>query len=274
MMYFGLDDLRQSYVVAGNEIKKFIRSKRFTIYVVLIFLVLFITTVMTLLFQDEGLGETPGEVMANYMIYINLMVVVAATLFASVVIVSEFEERTALILFTKPVKRTSIFIGKVVGCIILESIMIIVLYVLLAIIVMAIGGGIPSEFMLSLGLALVYLVAASSVAIFLSAVMKKGSTSAIITFFFLFLFLRIFSTAIGDNNWFMLNIASDSMATVLPEFMDNLNGPFQLVMDATGIDLSKYFFKASDVYMSTLTMIGWGAVSLILAWIAFIKREF
>ena len=274
MMYFEFDDLRQAYVVAGNEMKKFIRSKRFTIYVVLIFVVLLLTTGLTLLFQDAGLGDTPGEVMANYMIYINIMVVVAATLFAAVVIVSEFEERTALILFTKPVKRTSIFIGKVVGCFLLESVMIIALYVLLAIIVLAVGGGIPSEFMLSLGLALIYLFAASSVAVFISATMKRGSTSAILTFVFLLLILRIFSTAIGDENWFMLNIASDSMATVIPEFVDNINRYFLEIMNATGIDLSKYLFKVTEVSTSIIVMIGWGAVSLVLAWIAFIKREF
>jgi len=276
MMYFGLDDLRQSYVVAGNEIKKFIRSKRFALYFIIILFIFVLITAMALVFRQEGLGNTPGEVLANYVGYVFLLVIVAATLFASVVIVSEFEERTALILFTKPIKRTSIFIGKVVGCLVLESIMIIILYIALVIVSLAIGGGggeLPSELPTSFGLALLYMFAASSVAVFISATMKKSSTCAILTFVFLFIILMIISGMIGDDSWYMLDVAANSISMVIPEFLADLNKFFLLAGNA-GIDVSDLLFKSSDVFTSAMVMIGWGAVSLILAWIAFIKREF
>ena len=271
-MYVTADDFRQSFVVAKNEIKKFVRGKRFTLYVILVAVIFALITFIPYL-VGGSLGDTAGEVVSKYVGSISLLAIFAATLFASVTIVSEFEERTALILFTRPIKKTSIFIGKVIGCIALELTMIIVLYAFIALAMFVVGGGVSVKLLTSLGLALLYVFAASSVGIFISSVMKKGSTAAILTFFLLLLIIPIISAALGGagiDSWFMLSNASDSISTCIPEYIDMLNN--MIVHMGGGVIMEPL---SSDGFVKAVSaMIGWSVVSLVLGWLAFIRREF
>ena len=279
-MYIELDDFRQSYVVAKNEMRKFVRGKRFTLYVALIAAVFSLITFLPYLLGGS-LGETPGEVIASYVSFISFIVILAATLFASVVIVSEFEERTALILFTRPVKKTSIFVGKVMGCLLLETVMIVLFYVGMAVTSMIVAGSVDKELLISLGLTFLFIVATSGVAVFISSVMKKGSTCAILTFVFLLLILpiltQVVSGATSVDTWFMLDQTSDAIATCIPAYVDQMNAMIQNIIDHMGLPeeaFDRMMIKAPDLVKTVGTMIGWSVVSLVLAWIAFIRREF
>jgi len=99
--------LKQSYVVMKNEIVKFTRGKKMLLFTALIFLVLILLTAVPYLLGD-GLTDNATELAASYSSFVALIVLLFATLFASTSLVSEFEERTALILFTRPVKKSSI----------------------------------------------------------------------------------------------------------------------------------------------------------------------
>jgi ABC-2 type transport system permease protein len=275
MMYIELDDFRQSYVVAKNEILKFVRGKKFTLYVVLVTIVYALITFLPYV-VGGNLGETPGMVIANYVSFIDLLIILAATLFASIAIVSEFEERTALILFTRPIKKTSIFVGKVLGCIVLETVMIVLFYLGMAVASLLVAGSVSADLFVSLGISFLFIVAASSVAIFISSVMKKGSTCAILTFVFLLLILPIISSVIEGSTsvdpWFMLNEMSSSIGTCIPEYVDMINEMLQHMGETTGLDFG--VITAADIPKTVATMAGWSIVSLVLAWIAFIRREF
>jgi len=278
MMYIELDDFRQSYVVAKNEVRKFVRGKRFTLYVVLVAAVFALITFLPYILGGS-LGETPGQVISRYVSFISLMIILAATLFASVTIVSEFEERTALILFTRPIKKTSIFLGKVLGCIALETVMIVLFYLGMAAASIVAAGSVSADLFISLGVSFLFVIAASGVAIFISSVMKKGSTCAILTFVFLLLILPIISSVISGSTstdpWFMLDQASDAISTCIPAYVDMINGMLQHIADMMGIapeDLG--LIVAADLTKTAITMVGWAVVTLTLAWIAFIRREF
>jgi len=271
-MYITTDDLRQSYVVAKNEVRKFVRGKKFTFYVAFIAFVFALITFLPYLLGGD-LGDTAGEVVSKYVGFISLLALFAATLFASVTIVSEFEERTALILFTRPIKKTSIFVGKVIGCIVLESVMIVILYAFIALAMYIVGGGVSAKILTSLGLALLFVFAASSVAVLISSVMKKGSTSAIFTFLFLLLILPIISAALsgaGMDTWFVLSNASDSIAACIPEYVDMVNEMLTHMGGGASMDL----LSTEDLVKAVATMVGWSVASLVIGWIAFIRREF
>lgn len=277
-MYIELDDFRQSYVVAKNEIRKFVVGKRFALYVLLIVLVFALITFMPFL-VGGNLGHTAGDVISKYVPYVFLLIILAATLFASVTIVSEFEERTALVLFTRPIKKTSIFLGKIIGCIILEATMIIAFYIGIAVVTFLVAGTVPTSLLTSLGVALLYTVAASGVAIFISSIMKKGSTAAIMTFVFLLLILTIISGVLSTviDPWFMLDQAEGSIAKCIPEYVANANKGIQNIIDALGMDiaiLKGYVVVAADMTKTVITMVGWSVASMLLAWATFIKREF
>ena len=282
MMYVTADDLRQSFVVAKNEMRKFVRGKKFTLYVVLITAVFLLITLLPYA-TGGSLGNTPGEIVSNYVNYIPFLVILAATLFASVVMVSEFEERTALILFTRPIKRTSIFVGKVIGCILLELTMIVAFYAAIAVLAFVLGGSISIEILVSMGLTALYAFAASAFAIFISSVMKRGSTAAILTFVILLLIIPIVSGILSTttDTWFMLTDASDAISTSIPEYLEAANARLQAMLNTPEIAAMFELFgieiemtPAPDVLKTAAVMLVWGIVPLVMAWIAFIKREF
>ena len=278
-MYVTGDDFRQIYVVAKNEITKFVRGKRFTLYVALILIIFALITVLPYLVGND-LGSTPGEVISRYVDSISFLVLLAATLFASITIVSEFEERTALILFTRPIKKTSIFIGKIIGCIVLETTMIVAFYAAMAAVVFVVGGSISAELMISLGMALLFVFAASSVAVLISSVMKKGSTCTILTFVLLLMIIPVITFTLGAagiDTWFMLNTASESMATSIPEYVEINNAGLEEyadIFEQLGMNMERFILHAPDLLKTSATMIAWGVGALILGWIAFIRREF
>jgi ABC-2 type transport system permease protein len=258
-MYIELDDFRQSFVVAKNEILKFIRGKKFLAYCIMIALVFALWTLLPFALGEsftEAYGG--GNIIPIYLAFMSILIIVGATLFASNVIVSEFEERTALVLFTRPVKRTSIFVGKVLGCIIVESSLILLYYLGVAIILLWVDGRIPPELFKSLGLASMYILSASGVAVAISSILKKSSTSAVLTFFSLLIIISMVSVALFIANidpWFMLDQAANEMA------------PSSIVGGMPVIPM-EHAARACGV------MAAWCVATMVLAWIAFIRREF
>lgn len=259
-MYFETDDLRQAYVVAKNEMRKFLRGKRFALFVVITIVVFSLVTFLPYIVKhamDEDIIEILGSAIALHLQFVSFLVLLSATLFASVVIVSEFEERTALILFTRPIKKTSIFIGKVIGCIVLETVVIVLFYICTFVVALVYGEAITIQLFESMGMAVLYIVATSSVVVFISSVMKKGSTCVILTFVLLWMILPIITGIMSLSSidpWFMLDSAVNA---IVPSHL-----------------LTEFGFSAPDMVKAAGTMIAWSAVSMVLAWFAFIRREF
>jgi ABC-2 type transport system permease protein len=140
------------------------------------------------------------------------LVLLAATLFTSGTISSEFEERTALILFTKPLRKWSIFLGKFLASYILGLIFMAVYYLVVAVVSLAVTGTVASELAMSMALSIAYLVGVNGLAILISSVSKKSSTAAILTFVTLLLIISIITNVLDMYNvdtWFMLDNAAD-----------------------------------------------------------------
>jgi ABC-2 type transporter. len=257
-MYVTFDDIRQVSVVAKNEMKKFIRGKRLLIYVAIAAVFFALTVIVPYLLLEPG-EDFKVAVLGFSIASVSLLAAIAAILFASGVIASEFEERTALILFTRPIKKTTIFLGKIIGCLLFEIMVLAGVYLVLILMTFfVVDGGVPiMELLTSLGFAIMYLMAASSVAILLSSVVKKASTSAIISFFLLFFLLSsvtgLLQIFTDIEPWFMFDYVAELMMTCVPDF-----------------NLTSTVSNLESILVSTL----WIAVSLTLGWIAFTRREF
>lgn len=270
------DDFRQMIVVMRNEINKFMSSKKFMVYIALVVLALALFTFLPYIVGD-GLSGSAGDVFSSYMSFTSLMVILASTLFASYTIVSEFEERTALILFTRPIKKTTIFAGKFAACFVLEAVVIVAYYLIAMLVAFAVSGDIVSSILPSLAMALAYVFACSGIAMMISAFVKKGGTSAVVTFISILLILPIISVAMsgsGIDTWFMLDTASNSIMTSIPEYVTNYNQGLIEMGEILGIDTSGMTIEAANTVQSGLVMIAWGLASAFIAWMRFIRREF
>jgi len=258
MMYVEKDDFRQIYVISKNEMRKFIRGKRFLIYVILAAAMFSLITFLP--YALGGSLENMNKYLTNNFQFVSFLVVLAATLFISSTYVSEFEERTALILFTRPVKKTTIYIGKFIGCFIMEAVVLIGYYAAMAAGYLFLSDT-PSagQYLASLGCLLIFLFAATAFSAVFSVTMKRSGTAAIMTFVTILFLLSIVSGVIiistGTTPWYMLDQASNAVYATIPGVAANLG-----LVDF-------------DLALGIAVMIVWGAVATVLSWFLFTRKE-
>lgn len=271
------DDIRQSGVVATNEVRKFMSARKFRLYLGLVVLIVALMTILPYIVGD-GLSGTSGSVFSSYIGYTSFLVMLGATLFASYTIVSEFEERTALILFTRPIRRSSIFLGKLAACYVLVAAVMVVYYAVSLAIAYMVGGTMVTSFLPSLAMCLLFVFAASGVAMLVSSLFKKGGTSAVITFIVILLLLPVISAVLstaGIDTWFMLDSAMGSITTSIPEYVAQSNETLTGLAEALGIVISPDMLtQPADCLESGAVMLTWGLVTLALSFLVFSRREF
>lgn len=267
------DDFRQTFVVAKNEIIKTMRAKKALLYLILVFAVLALQTILPYVVGD-GLSGTAGALFGQYVGYVSLITILAATLFGSYTIVSEFEERTALVLFTRPIKKSSIFFGKFLSCYAIGAIVIGVYYLISEIIVFAVTGDFVSSTGKSFAVTLGYLLACTGVSMLISSFFKKGGTCAVMTFITILLFISIITSviSISVDPWFMMDQASSGITNCIPEYVDATNSTLSEIGSVMGVDLGSV--TVADWAKDTGVLIVWGVVTLAIAFVKFIKKEF
>ena len=251
------DDIRQAFIVAKYETMKFTSGKKILIYGIINVIALVALTAALLLFGDNIDAE---DGMGTYISIVGLILLIGATLFSSVTLVSEFEERTSLVLFTKPIRKASIFFGKFLAAFGLNVVFVIAYYLIAMILVLVVTGGFTTNAFISLFYCILYIFSLTGIAMLFSAMMKKASSAAILTFVFILLVPGIISTIIlaatvGGvteetvlDTWYMLDTASNIIVY-------SLNG------------------TATNELLSCIAMIMWGLVPLILSLHIFRKRQ-
>ena len=245
---------RQSLVVMKNEIKKYFSGKRMFVFMALLGIIVFVIVFAPYLLSSNGKANPVYFVMMSA-----LVVLMASTLFASISIVSEYEERTALIVFTRPIRKTSIFIGKALACIVL-TIAFTALYYLIAMLVsLFVEGNVSGDLFVSFGLACAYAFGTIGIAMFVSSIMKKGSTATIITFVILAIIITAFSlvlNAANVNATWMIDQAAGSIETCSQDYRDMTNAAIeQLVnalMDPTNFIHFDKFASNLDTYQGVI----------------------
>ena len=248
------DDLRQAFIVSKYEVMKFISGKKILIFGILEALVLGLLAVVMFFFSNGEISTRGG--LGSYISFITLLMLVGATLFSSVTLVSEFEERTSLMLFTKPIRKSSIFIGKFLAAYFLNLFFVIIYYIVSAILVAIKTGGSDISLLPSLGYCAAYIFALTGIAILFSALMKKSSSASILTFVFILLVPSIITMVVvlatGSSDlssyWYILDMASTSITYVIDGTVEN------------GV---RDFF----------VMILWGLIPMIAAYFIFRRRE-
>jgi len=253
------DDFRQSLVVMKNEIKKFTRGKKIILFGALIVLVL---ALLTILPYTLGNGyDSSYSICVLFMNFLAIILELAAVIFTATSIVSEFEERTALILFTKPVKKSSIFIGKLLASLLMVIGFSLVYLLYVAVFSFIATGGVEMGLISSFGIAICGAFALTGLAMLLSAIFKKGSTASIMTLVMLLLVFDIIILMFALNKldtWWILTDALNSVIYAL--------GPY--VSGSTVIT-----YTNEELIRSGAVLVVWGIVTNIIAYILFKKRD-
>jgi ABC-2 type transport system permease protein len=197
------------------------------------------------------------------------MVIVGAALFFASALVSEFEERTALLMFPRPMKKTSFFIGKVLACYIVCGAIIVMYYMVSMVISLLNTGTVYPAAFASLGLALLFMAAVGGFALLMSSVLKKGSTAIIMTIAAMLLVFNMIDGilfAVDIEPVFDLIYAGLDISNVVDGAVTVSNGSIGFGMTGT------LFYPSHALAVSVMGI--WAAVTTFLAVILFGRREF
>lgn len=252
----------QIATVTRHELNKFVSNKRIYIFAALLAALILFMTYMA----SSGSGKILPEEFANvYLMFMLWIILLGVILFSASSIVSEFEERTALLVFPRPIKKGSIFCGKLCASLIVTCGFIGVYYLVTCISSIIFTGSICPELYISFGFSVLYVFAATGIAFLLSSIFKKGSTATIMTVMMLLLALPLVNQLLKSREidpWFWLFEPSTMINEIIPRL--SWNGYEYVVMATENINLTT----------PAVVMLVWFVVTTVSAFLIFKRREF
>jgi ABC-2 type transport system permease protein len=254
-----LSELEKLRIVIGYEFLKHIRRKR--IYVIL-GLTLLAEVLVLILVPVLGDGYPSSvTVMAALLSIGPSLATLGAIFFAGDAIAGEFESKTGYILFTNPVRRSTMVIGKYLACYAAVSLLIVLGYVISSISLLVIYGTIPIATGGSFGLCLLYAGSVLSVTFFFSSVSKGAMGATVITLVFIMVISSIISSVLmltDQPYWFLLSSNGDTIATVY--------GGYEAFMGGFGgMGDMPFEFENPSIPLAVLSMALYLAVGFVLS---------
>jgi len=240
-------------VVIRYEFLKHIRRAR--LYIILgIALVAEALVLILIPALTDGYPESV-KVMAGLLTVGASLAALGAVFFAGDAIAGEYEGKTGFLLFTNPVKRETLWVGKYLAGFIAVALLMIFTYFIQAIALLIIYQQVPVEIFQSFGIAMFYAAATLSTTFLFSAISKGSMGATIMTLVFVWVICGILESVLaftGNPYWFVLSAGGDAIATAygsLEQFLAGLGGLGSL----GGADQMATMFK-----MPTLGMVSWG----------------
>jgi len=161
------------------EMKK--QKKKLYFFTVIAILIAVLTGYILQLFPTNLLSATQAEFFSVGLGFISFLTLIAACLFFSGIICSEFNKRTGFIVFPK-INKYKLILGKYFGNLILVVFIVVVFYFILGLIgFLYYGGPIIIRIFSSFGFAVLYVLALSSFVTLFSSFMKNVNITIIIT---------------------------------------------------------------------------------------------
>jgi len=218
-------NFEQWRIATIHQLDHYFRTNRF--YGLLGFVAL--VSGLTLLFQvDSGIDTVrvqqlyrPSEYLANYLVNTGLFIVLAAAFFGGDALSVDFSTGTGYFMLVLPIRRPVLLAGRYAAATLVTLAIVAVYYLVGAVGVVYFFGtqGIPwGLYVGSLGVAVVFALAAISVAFCVSSLVRSPASGVLVTVLALyvgFTTLQATSQLAGVEPWFSLNYAGGAIATVL-----------------------------------------------------------
>jgi ABC-type transport system involved in multi-copper enzyme maturation permease subunit len=200
------------------------------------------------------------------------MAVIGAIFFAGDSIAGEFENKTGFMLFTNPVKRTTLVIGKYLASCIAVAILVIFAYLIVCISLLAIYGTVPIETAQSFGLCLLYGATVVAITFFFSAISKGAMGATVITLVLIMVISGVIESVLmlaGQPYWFLISTAGDSITMVYGGIELMLAGFMPLE------EMGNFPFKLEnpDIGLTALAMVIYLVVGLVLSLVISNRRQ-
>jgi ABC-type transport system involved in multi-copper enzyme maturation permease subunit len=218
-------ELRQWYAVASSQASHYVRSYRFLGLLGFVALI----SVLTLAFEFQAGAalvrqqqlERVSEYLSNFLDLTGLWIILAAAFFGGDALSVDFSTGTGYYVLVLPIRRRTILLGRY------ASATLATLAVVLAYFAFAVFGGayffglaaIPwSTVAIALGIAVLFALAALSVAFFISAFLRSPAAGVLTTVLALYVGFTTLQGAVelaGYEPWWSLTYAGGAMAAAL-----------------------------------------------------------
>lgn len=157
------------------------QKKKLYFFTVITIVIAVLSGYILQLFPNNLLPQTQAEYFSSGLGFISFITLIAACLFFSGIICSEFNKRTGFIVFPK-INKYKLIIGKYLGNLILVTILVTIYYFILGLLgFLYYGGPINIRLFYSYGFAILYVVALSSFVTLFSSFMKNVNITIVIT---------------------------------------------------------------------------------------------
>ncbi len=257
-----MSELEKLRVVTGYEFLKHLRRRR--LYVILGLTLVAELAVLILL---PALGEGYPDnvmVMAALLSIGPSLATIGAVFFAGDAIAGEFESKTGFMLFTNPVRRITLVMGKYLACYAAVILLIILGYAIVCISLLAIYGNVPLETAKSFGLCLLFAGSFLSVTFFFSSISKGAMGATVMTLLFIMVISGIIDSVLmmaGQPHWFLLSTNGDSIGTVY--------GGYEVYMEGGVMPQMPFEMETPDINLVVLSMVIYLVVGFVLSiWIS------
>jgi ABC-2 type transport system permease protein len=212
-------DFSQMTRVAKYELLNYVRGSRFIVLLIITLVVIGALTAATGYYRPPAFLVSGLAFYGAWWGFITYLIALCAGLFGGDAISGEFQNKTGYFLFGHPIRRSSVFLGKMAAAF-LASAVIIFVY---AVITVANGwyytGVPPIEFWESVGFALIYLLGALGFTFLFSSMFKSGAMSIIVTLVLLlfgFMIIDLVLTSVAHYEpWFTIVYGNGIIGNVL-----------------------------------------------------------
>jgi ABC-2 type transport system permease protein len=231
-----VQDIHDAGLTFKFEMRKHLRRRRLLITIALAIFLPLLFLILPYVVNGD-FAETAELFAYRNLGFASLLVVIAGAMFAGDSIASEFENKTALLLFPTPQRRSTIFTGKYIAAV-LASFLVVGVYYLVTIIEMGFlygFGQIPGEMLTSYLVVLVYTTSVVSVIYFFSSIFKRSITAMITGFFTFMMILPITDSilsALDVEPWWLVTYNGTLVTSVFSVVSSIGFGPGQNIPGA------------------------------------------
>lgn len=212
-------DFVQMTRVTKYELLNYVRSLRFIVLLIITLIIIGALTGVTAYYRPPALLVSGTAFYGTWWAAVTDLIALSATLFGGDAIAGEFQSHTGYFLFGHPVRRSSVFLGKMTAAF-LASAVILGVY---AIITVANGwyytGTPPIQFWESFAFVLIYLLGALGFTFLFSSIFKSGAMAIIVTLVLLLFGFSIIDLLVTDlahyEPWFSIVYGGGIIGNVL-----------------------------------------------------------
>jgi ABC-2 type transport system permease protein len=215
---------------------------------------------------DFDFKEPAKSFASSFVQFASTLIIICIVFFGADALVSEYQTRTAYLLFPNPIKKEVMFLGKFLASFIASLSMVGLFYGLIVALSLLSIGGVAFYLPLSFAFAALFLISILAVAFFISSIMKGSTGAIVLTFFLMFMILPIVQSVgmiSGMKMWFLVTFTGDLTSTSLN--WDHY--PVDSVETYPGMGFTLYNYypdPGTSVVVMVAYLIVFGAISMYL----------